>query len=198
MNHHFQCDCGALQGQIHRLDLALRGVCYCHDCRAYSRHLGRVAQVHDAYGGVGFVATQAHFVSLLEGEQNLACLSLSPKGALRWYAKCCNSPIANTTRHWRFPYVGFVHTCLNADQEAFEQAFPAVQMRANTGSARQAPPAQLLGTAAALLGFVPRVLLSGVNGAYKQTPFFNSPKGTPSVDVHVLTPQERQRAYGMV
>lgn len=195
MNLRLQCQCGALQGQVSQTERALRGVCYCKDCRAYSHHLGQASIVHDALGGAEFVATQAPCVSLSGGTQQLACLSLSQKGLLRWYAKCCNTPIANTTRNWKFAYVGLLHTCLKADAASYERAFPRLQMRVNTGSAKEAPPGMALSTIAALMGFMPRVLASGVNGSYRQTPFFTAPAGTPRVDVVVLSKAERERAY---
>ena len=195
MNHRLQCQCGALAGHVSHIDTALRGVCYCRDCRAYSHHLGKQAEVHDSFGGAEFVATQAKHVSLTEGTQHLACLSLSGKGLLRWYAKCCNTPIANTTRNWKLSYVGIVHSCLKADAASFERAFPRLQMRVNTGGARQAPPGMALQTMTALAGFMPRVMASGLNGSYRQTPFFSGPEGVPVASVTVLSEAERVRAY---
>lgn len=196
MNLRLQCQCGALYGQVSHTERALRGLCYCKDCRAYSHHLGQASVGHDALGGVEFVATQAQYVALTGGTQHLACMSLSPKGLLRWYAKCCNTPIANTMRSWKFPYAGLIHTCLKADPASYERAFPRLQMRVNTGSAKEAPPGGMaFSTITALMGFMPRVLVSGVNGSYRQTPFFNAPAGTPKVEVAVLSKAERERAY---
>ena len=195
MNHPLQCECGALRGHVTQPQRALRGVCYCKDCRAYSHHLGKESAVHDSLGGAEFVATQAKYVSLTEGAQHLACLSLSRKGLLRWYANCCGTPIANTTRNWRLAYVGLVHTCLKADAASFERAFPRLQMRVNTAGARQVPPGMALQTMAALAGFMPRVMASGLDGSYRQTPFFSAPAGVPVVPVTVLSDAERARAY---
>ncbi len=195
MNHRRQCQCGALHGEVSHTERALRGVCYCKDCRAYSHHLGQEAVAHDSLGGVEFVATQAQHVTLTGGTQHLACLSLSEKGLLRWYAKCCNTPIGNTTRSWKVAYVGLLHTCLKADPASYERAFPRLQMRVNTGGAKEAPPAMTFSTITALMGFMPRVMLSGVNGAYRQTPFFNAPAGTPKVEASVLSAVQRERAY---
>ena len=196
MNHQLQCQCGALRGHVSHTDLALRGVCYCKDCRAYSHHLGVASATHDSFGGAEFVATQAQHISLTGGTQNLGCLSLSEKGLLRWYAKCCNTPIANTTRKWTVPYVGIVHTCLKADSASFERSFPRLQMRVNTGSATQTPPGMFFSTLVSLAGFMPRVLASRVNGAYRHTPFFSPPAGLPVAPVTVLSEAQREHAYG--
>ncbi|MFZ2237575.1 MAG: DUF6151 family protein, partial [Dokdonella sp.] len=46
------------------------------------------------------------------GEDELACMSLSPNGMLRWYASCCSTPIGNTPRDRNMPYVGVVSACV--------------------------------------------------------------------------------------
>lgn len=195
MNHRFQCRCGTLNGLLSQPHRALRGVCYCKDCRAYAHHLGAAGWTHDALGGAEFVAAQAQHVSLTSGIEHLACLSLAENGLLRWYATCCNTPICNTTRNWKVPYVGLIGACMKTDPVAFEQSFPRVQMRVNTGSAKQAPPPMRWGTAFSLAGFAPRVMLSSINGAYRQTPFFDLEGAAPVVPVTVLSDIDRERAY---
>ena len=195
MNHRFQCKCGALQGLVDQPARALRGICYCKDCRAYSHHLGSTAQTHDSQGGAEFVATLAKFVTFSEGTEHLACLSLSSKGLLRWYASCCRTPIANTVRNWKIPYVGLLGSCLIADPASYEVAFPRLQMRVNTGGSEQAPSDLRFGTVTALAGFMPRVMLSGIDGTYRQTPFFSAPAGLPRAHVTVLSEAERKHAY---
>ena len=195
MNHRFQCRCDALTGLLSQPNLALRGVCYCKDCRAYAHHLGVATYTHDALGGADFLAAQARHVSFTSGIEHLACLSLTEKGLLRWYAKCCNTPICNTARNWQVPYVGLIGTCLKTDPVAFERSFPRVQMRVNTGSAKQAPPSMRLSTVVSLAGFIPRVMLSSISGAYRQTPFFDREEAAPVVAVAVLSEADRTRAY---
>jgi hypothetical protein len=196
MNHPFQCRCGALNGLLSQPHRALRGVCYCKDCRAYAHHLGAASGTHDCLGGAEFVAAQAQHVSFISGVEQLACLSLTEKGLLRWYARCCNTPICNTARHWKVPYVGLIGACLKTDPVAFERSFPCVQMRVNTGSAKQAPPSMRLSTVVSLAGFIPRVMLSSISGAYRKTPFFDQGRGAPVVAVTVLSEADRASAYG--
>lgn len=196
MNHRFQCRCGTLSGHLSQPQRALRGVCYCKDCRAYAHHLGVETWTHDALGGAEFVAAQAQNVSFTSGIECLACLSLTDNGLLRWYANCCNTPICNTARNWKVPYVGLIGACLKTEPFAFERSFPRVQMRVNTSSAMQAPPPMRLSTVVSLAGFMPRVMLSSINGAYRQTPFFDQGGGAPVVPVKVLSDTDRARAYG--
>lgn len=195
MNHRFQCRCGTLSGILSQPYRALRGVCYCKDCRAYAHHLGAAAWTHDALGGAEFVAAQAQHISFTSGIEHLACLSLAENGLLRWYAKCCNTPICNTTRNWKVPYVGLIGACLKTDPAAFERWFPRVQMRVNTGSAKQAPPPLRWSTVVSLAGFMPRVMLTSISGACRNTPFFNQGGAAPVVAVAVLSDVDRIRAY---
>jgi hypothetical protein len=187
VSHPFQCRCGAFAGEISPGPV-LHAVCYCRDCRAYAIHLGQQAAL-DGLGGTEVVATQARFVRFTRGTPRLACLSLSERGVLRWYAGCCRTPIANTTRDWRLPYVGFVHTCL---QKPLESSFPSVQMHVNTKSAKGEVPVRRM-QLFTLLGFMPRLLMARFTGSYRQTPFFTA-EGTPVARVEVLTPAERERA----
>ncbi|MFN7857684.1 MAG: DUF6151 family protein [Acidovorax sp.] len=196
MNHRFHCQCGALNGLLSQPHRALRGVCYCKDCRAYAHHLGAACWTHDSLGGAEFVAAQAQQVSFTSGIEHLACLSMTENGLLRWYAKCCNTPICNTTRDWKVPYVGLIGACLRTDPVAFERSFPQVQMRVNTRSARKAPPPMRLRTVVSLSGFTLRVMLSSISGAYRQTPFFDKGRGVPVVPVMVLSETDRAGAYG--
>ena len=198
MTHPIQCQCGALRGQLNHPHLAIRGICYCKDCRAYANHLGSLSTTHDDDGGAEFVATLAKHVSFSKGIENLACLSLSENGSLRWYASCCNTPIGNTLRNWKVSYVGLVHTCLKTDSASFERTFPQLKMRVNTSSAKQPPPSLTFKTVSSLMGFVPRVFVNSFSGAYQQTPFFHAPEGTPVVPVMVLSQQEHDRAYELV
>jgi len=46
--------------------------------------------------GVALYQTRPDCVHIDDGAEHLACLRLSPKGLLRWYASCCDTPLANT------------------------------------------------------------------------------------------------------
>ena len=193
MNYQLRCKCGSVRGQLSHAESAIRGVCYCKDCRAYSCHLGVQARTHDSHGGADFVAALSNQVSITDGAQNIACISLSPKGLLRWYAKCCDTPIAGTPRNWKVPYVGLVRSFMENEAGAYESAFGAVKMRANTSSAKQPPPALVLKTIASVASLMSRVFGASIKGSYKTTPFFNS-DGEPIVAPTVLSKDERARA----
>jgi len=177
-----------LTGLVSQPRKASRGLCYCKDCQAFARYLGNPDTVLDDMGGTDVVATLGNYVRFTGGTDRLACLSLTDRGLLRWYASCCRTPIGNTLRNFRVPYVGLVHTCLGTPA-AIEASFGPVRMRVNTKSARGHPKSMPLSQAAALLRFFPRVLLARLDGSYKTTPFFTV-EGTPVVKRKVLTSTE--------
>ncbi len=191
--HPLRCRCGSLQGRVRVTRTATRALCYCLDCQAYARFLG--GDLLDAAGGTEVVAMSPGNVRLESGLQSLACLSLSPRGILRWYADCCRTPIANTPRNPRVPYVGLVHACLG-DAPAREASFGPVRLVANRKSARgeaaSVPPHR---AAVALCSLGAALLAARVSGAYRQTPFFDAASGEPVRTRWVLSPAERAQAY---
>ena len=185
MAHPFQCRCGTVHGEILHTERSLRAACYCRDCQAYAHLLGQGAQVLDANGGTEVVIARSPDVRIHGGREQLACLSLSPRGLLRWYARCCDTPIANTPRDWRLPYVGMVHTCLHRPRP-LEQAFPRVQLRVNTKSAHGTPPASSRAAGVArFLRMALRLASARLAGAYRRTPFFDH-EGAPVAAVKVV------------
>jgi hypothetical protein len=154
--------------------------------------------VLDPQGGTEVVATHARNLAFTSDTLSLACLSLSPRGLLRWYARCCGTPIANTPRNWKVPYVGLVHTCLR-QPEPLERSFPVVQMRANRKRAKgQPPPGSMggLGNLGGMLrfgGVAARLVAARLGGGYRSTPFFDR-HGAPVVDVVVAPRAEVEAA----
>jgi len=182
--HPFQCRCGTLRGEVDEPHRAMRAVCYCRDCRTYAHWLGQTQDVLDAVGGTDIVATQARYVRLTAGGPSLACMSLSPRGLLRWYASCCGTPIANTPRDPKLPYVGLVHTAL-ARVQPLEASFPPVQMDINTKSALGPTPHRGgPGAIAKFAAMMLRLASARFTGAYRATPFFDA-DGAPVSAVQV-------------
>jgi hypothetical protein len=198
MPHRFQCQCGLLRGEVDQPRRGVRAVCYCSDCQAYAHLLGAPGRVLDTLGGTDVVATHARAVRITSGSQALACLSLSPRGLLRWYASCCKPPIANTPRDPKLPYVGLVHTCLN-QPDPMERSFGAVQMHVNTRSAKGKPPrgAAFSGMARFAV-LVLRLTASRLRGKPSARAFFDA-QGAPVTQVVVASPnavEQARRAAG--
>jgi hypothetical protein len=184
MTHPFRCRCGQLQGEVEPGEPTMRAVCYCRDCRTYAHWLGHPQDVVDAAGGTDVVATHARHVRFTGGQAQLACMSLSPRGIYRWYAACCRTPIGNTARDPKLPYVGLVHTALE-QVRPLEPDFPPVQLDVNRSGALGTAPRR--GGPLMMARFGAMVLRLGaarLTGSYRRTPFFDA-AGAPVVPVHV-------------
>lgn len=194
MNHPLSCRCGTLQGYIRHPQQATRIVCYCKDCQSFARFLGGAGDILDAMGGTEVVATHPGNVTFTQGRESLACMSLSPRGALRWYAGCCRTPLGNTPRNFKIAYVSVLHSCLPGSPQARDAAFGPVRMLANIGSANGKPPPPLRYSAVAAVLRVLWFMARGrLDGSYRRTPFFDPARGEPVVAPHVISKAERDR-----
>lgn len=101
-----RCTCGRVRARLdHEPAVAQRVVCYCDDCQAFMRHLGRDDGL-DAAGGTDILQIWPSRMSLLEGAERIRCLRLSPKGMARFHTDCCRTPIGNTLPSPRSPWIG--------------------------------------------------------------------------------------------
>ena len=159
--------------------MAKRAVCYCKDCQAFARFLKRADTVLDEHGGTAIVATIPKLVHFTQGLEALACMSLSHRGLLRWYASCCNTPIGNTARDVKTPYVGLIESCLQSSSPSLQESFGPVRIVLNTKSAGTREVDALVSNLLALLGVMISVIGARLSGAYKPNPFFATEMGTP-------------------
>lgn len=192
MNHPLQCRCGAVKGYVATSN-AQRVVCYCKDCQAFARYLKHEREVLDANGGSDIVQTLPMNVVFTEGLQNLACMRLSEKGLLRWYADCCKTPIGNTAANFKLSFVGLIHTCLETAGKSIDSSFGPIKARINTRSATGNPKPPTHGTFGAIFNILGRLIGARFSGDYKRTPFFDVASGTPIVTPIVMTPAERSK-----
>ncbi|WP_428262863.1 DUF6151 family protein [Haliangium sp.] len=191
----YGCQCGALRGQATDVSprTGLRLVCYCDDCQAYGLYLAPTtngAPILDAGGGTEVYQLAPARLTITTGHEHLRCLRLSPKGLLRWYAGCCNTPIANTLPR-SFPFVGVPVVALHP-AEAREAALGPVRGRVHTRFAR--PDVPVDGDRRASLGVIIRavrnILRSWVKRQAKPSPFIRD-DGSFAVEPTVLSKEER-------
>ena len=197
-DHPLRCRCGTLRGYVSHPESASRGICYCKDCQAYAHFLGKANDILDEMGGTGVVATRPRYLSFTQGFNVLACMSLTDRGMLRWYASCCNTPIGNTPRDFKTSHVGLIHTCLEDPSKTLEVSFGPVRMRVNTKHAKGKPKLLPISTVASILRFLSSLIRARLDGSYKQTPFFAPDHGIPVVPPKVLTSSELERVMSAV
>lgn len=187
----FSCRCGALTGRVAPAGPGhgSRLLCYCKDCRAAAIHLGAGGLVRTS-GGVDLYQTRPDRVRLISGTEHLACLRLSPKGMLRWYASCCNTPLANTMPTRNPPFVSL--SCAVVKDAG---VLGPVVAHLNTASAKAGTgaPTRDTGMARMVLALLGRALGAYLSGNSKVSPFFTS-KGAPIVTPHVISLEDRRRA----
>lgn len=188
-----RCECGRVQGRVETDQVYVRAKCYCRDCQAYARWLDRPGVV-DAQGGTDIVAMNPAAVHFTSGSEQIACMSLSEKGLLRWYAVCCRTPLGNTPRDAKVSYVGVITTGLSPAWEV-DQAFGAQgEVVINAGSAAGKVKATPLGFVVGGL----RILRNIVGARLRKqgpTLFFDG-EGQPIRKVEVLSAAERAALGG--
>ncbi len=190
MSHPLQCQCGKIRGYVETPAMTHPAICYCKDCQAYAHFLGHPESVLDEHGGTKIVPVMSKRFHLERGMESLACMSLTEKGLLRWYAQCCATPIANTPRDMKVAYVGIVHTALARSPQSMEQTFGPVQAHVNTdaaiGSVKPTPLAMFKG----MFGIVLSILQGRLGGSYRQNPFFDAARNAPVKPPRVLGKEE--------
>lgn len=196
MNYPLRCRCGAIEGYIASPRLAGRAVCYCRDCQAFARFLGRPDQILDGQGGTDVVATLPRLVHFTRGIEQLRCMSLSGRGLLRWYAGCCRTPIGNTPRDPKLSYVGLVRTCLPGSASEFDAAFGAAKIAVNTRSGSGHVGSTPIATFFGVLKIMKNVVGARLSRRYRDNPFFRPGTADPIVAPQVVTAAERRSLRG--
>ena len=192
MKHKIRCSCGKLQGEVLQPELGVRAICYCQDCQAFASYLNKSNEVLDAAGGTEVVGLRPKNIVFTEGIEYLTCMSLSQKGLLRWFSKCCNTPIGNTPKNFKIAHVGLIHTCIDGAPSSLEGAFGRLDVRINTGSAKQKPAASK-GMTKRILAQLASLLRERISGSYRQTPFFNRQTGEPVSQPVILDDEQRRQ-----
>ncbi|MGQ8364345.1 DUF6151 family protein [Glaciecola sp. 1036] len=106
-----ECACGSVKGELKVVKSdAFHVQCLCCDCQKYATELGTASAVLDAHGASDLFQTYPSYLQITQGQENISCMQLSPKGLFRWHTSCCNMPIANTLRSAKVPFVGISTT----------------------------------------------------------------------------------------
>jgi hypothetical protein len=198
MDISLKCQCGAMRGIATEIapEKSNRVVCMCGDCQAFAHFLGKADSVLDKNGGTDIFAVAPCNLQITQGREHLKCVRLFEKGLCRWYAGCCNTPIANTMPFARMPFAGVVHSIMDhaGDGETRDQALGPIRARIYGMSGIGALPADTHQTAPpSMILRVMRFLLVGfIAGRHTPSPFFDSNTGKPVVQPKVLSPSERE------
>lgn len=190
-----RCACGTLQGTA----LAVSGstgsriVCYCGDCQAFARFLGR-ADVTDAHGGTDIFQMAPARVRITAGADALRCVRLSDRGLHRWYCGECKTPVGNTLGAG-FPFVGVVHSIMDhaAGGRTRDQDLGEVIGHVHKqGAIGTLPPQPRDMWVPRLIARTTRLMATWwLSRAASPSPFFDE-RGAPCSPPQVLTPEQRR------
>jgi hypothetical protein len=191
VNHPLQCRCGTLRGYVDTRKPVNRAVCYCKDCQAFAHFLGRAGEILDSHGGTDVIQTIPAHLLFTQGQHQLACVRLSEKGLVRWYTRCCNTPIGNTAADFRLSFIGLIHSCLESEEKSLADSFGPVRMWSFTKGAKKAIKSRTPTMIFGILRLIGILIRARVTGAYKHTPFFAVDTGAPIITPKILSASER-------
>lgn len=185
----FACECGQVQGELDPARVHTRATCYCRDCQAFARWLGGEGLM-DAHGGSDILPMAPDGVRFTRGFEHLACMSLSPRGLLRWHSACCRTPLGNTPRDAGMFCVGMPVACLCVDDVALDAAFGrrdriVLQTKSAIGKVDSTPLALLLGGMRIFVG-----VIGGKLRRKRDVTFFDA-AGAPLRQPEVVSKVER-------
>ena len=187
-----QCRCGTVRAIAHGVtpQMGNHCVCYCDDCQAFAKALGR-ADVVDANGGTDIFQLSQARLEFTQGLDRVEWLQLAPKGTARWYASCCNTPIGNTLPRRGVPFVGLIRAFVRESAgDALGPIRARVYRKFAVGDVAAIPPnnqsqwTMILRLAALIISWQLR-------GDHKRSPFFDAASGAPLKPSRVLTESER-------
>lgn len=161
--------------------------CYCKDCQAGAIALGAEDTLMPRNGSDIYQTIPSN-LEPTKGQEHLACLRLSPKGLMRWYASCCDTPVFNTLGGTKLAFVGVSVPAMRGD--AIDKAIGKVVAVVHT---KDAPfgkePLKDYGFNKAGFGVLSRHFGALMRGQAKDTPLFKD--GLPVVEPRVLSKKER-------
>ena len=184
----FQCNCGDTAWSVDDTTSTTQLVCFCKDCQAFANHLGATNYITNGIGGTPIVHCSPHAVQITKGRDNIKMLRLSPNGAYRWYAGCCNTPIGNGLTNPKLAFIGLITA--NTD---YAHLLGPVKCYVNT-SGSYIPGIRKFGVGTVVWNVVKRIIMGRITGNWRRNPFFSPPDMTPIAEPQVLTKAERKAA----
>ena len=172
------CKCRQFQAGAERISRRSvnRVICYCSDCQAYARHLGR-AEMLDSWGGSDIIQLPAASFRIVAGHEQIIGLKLSLKPTIRWLAKCCSSPVANMSSP-KSPALGILAASFQGSRHQLDLCLgrPIGQIHGQEAAVKNPSLGTGIGLPVLLLA-VPKVLYWAVAGRGKPNPFIDENTG---------------------
>lgn len=165
----WSCECGLVEASVPTDGIRL--VCYCESCREFVSKLGCGDRLNAA-GGNDLLQVAPDKVEL-KGAEHLRWMKITEGGPMRWYAHCCDTPMANTLSTKKLPFASFqVYDILPQDD------VPDISAHVNLKGALARVEEPVGSVRALILSFVGRVVTAWLTGRWRRNPFF-APDGAP-------------------
>lgn len=192
-----RCRCGALEMVAADVSpgVANRVICHCAGCRAFAGRMD--PSLLDERGGTERFQVTPASLTLRTGE--LHCVQQSPKGALRWFASCCATPLGLTLTTHRVPFVGLDVKRIAELRVPVADAIGPLRARVNgrfDRGERKALKADLRSLISMLRHLTPLTIRWWLRGDHKRSPFFERASGAPIVAVEKLYDTSLEIASG--
>lgn len=162
----WSCGCGAVAATVPVEGSRL--VCYCESCRGFVERLGAEDRLDDA-GGNHLIQVTPSQVTLIKGSEKIRWMKMSQKGPMRWYAACCNTPMANTLSTRAVAFASF-----QTHDIAPQDALPEVSARVHLKGALAHVEGPRGGVGPLMRALLGRTLKSWVSGTWRRHPFFDA------------------------
>jgi hypothetical protein len=192
----FACDCGTVTGTLRvGANEGDHVICHCTDCQDLTRYLGHAERLLDAYGGTLLYQTRCARMRLDTGRERLACLHLTDAPTLRWYAACCRTPLFNTFKNGKLPFITILTAACDPARRAEIFGPPRGHLFTQDaiGDASHLPK---MGTPTLMRRFFVRALKDIVSGDRRRSPLFDAKTLEPIAPPRRLTAEERSALRG--
>lgn len=194
------CACGKVKGVLRGLSAASTNHvwCPCSGCQAYAHFLGRAHDMLDNKGGTNLFQLNPSRVEIHEGMENIACMKVTPRGPLRWYACCCKTPIGNSFPKGGTPFLGVLPIALGMKGTSEELVKLVGPVRGRVNQKPPVPFGERLQSFFMLLRFAFKLLGWRITGGKSWKPFFDAETMDPIREPKRLTDEERNALYEKV
>ncbi|HEV7314716.1 DUF6151 family protein [Sphingopyxis sp.] len=186
----FACDCGTVTGTMLGVGPAQGDhlICHCSDCQDLTHYLGHAGRVLDAHGGTALYQTRCANMRLDSGREHLACVHLTGKPTLRWYAACCRLPLFNTVANGKFPFITIqLAACDPAAREVVGPSRGHIYTQDAIGDASHLPQMSMV---TLMRRFFVRMIKDIVSGNRRRAALFDAETLEPIAKPHRLTGEE--------
>ena len=189
----FACRCGAVTGHIENAspDIGDHLVCHCTDCQRFAKLCGAEERVLDQHAGTALFQSRCAAVKIDKGKEELACLHLTEMPTLRWYARCCETPMFNTYKNGRLPYVSTIlgNTPVQARRALIGAPVGQLHVDEGRGSVGDVPRMSM---PALIFHAAKRIAKDTLTGKRRQAALFDAETLLPIAEPERISP-ERQR-----